>query len=259
MTHDTGRSGMVPGRRRAAGAIAIAIALAASGFGLTGCGVVKTVRTVTHDVESNKSTIQAFTSNLKSPAATTFEATYVTTGGSPSRIVYAVKPPDGLAFRDTPSGGSSGISRVDIVANSSGEYACTPPSSSGSGSGSGWSCEKLPAASVATRNKILGFYTPDHWVAFLRDFSLAAGFAGDKVTSSTLTVNGFSMKCVDLRATGVPGTSRICSTAQGILGYVKVASDANSFEITAYSGSPPASLFRLPPGAKVTTARTGTS
>jgi hypothetical protein len=244
-------------RRSAAGAVAIA--LAASGFGLTGCGVVKAVKTVTHDVESNKSTIQAFTSNLKSPAATTFEATYQTTGGSPATIVYAVRPPDGLAFRDTPSGGSSsGISRVDLVANSSGEYACTPPSS-GSGSGSGWSCEKLPAASAVTRNKILGFYTPAHWVAFLRDFSLAAGFAGDKVTSSSLTVNGFSMKCVDLRATGVPGTSRICSTAQGILGYVKVASDASSFEIKSYSGSPPASLFRLPPGAKVTTSRTGTS
>jgi len=257
MNHDTVRPGMVPGRRAAA---AVALALAASGFGLAGCGVVKAVKTVTHDVESNKSTIQAFTSNLKSPAATTFEVTYKTTGGSPATIVYAVRPPDGLAFRDTPSGGSSsGISRVDVVANSSGEYACTPPSSSGSSSGSGWSCEKLPAASAATRNKILGFYTPAHWVAFLRDFSLAAGFAGDKVTSSTLTVNGFSMKCVDLRATGVPGTSRICSTAQGILGYVKVASDRNSFEITSYSGSPPASLFRLPPGAKVTTSRTGTS
>jgi hypothetical protein len=249
---------MVPGHRRAAGAVALALVL--GGFGLTGCGVVKAVKTVTHDVESNKSTIQAFTSNLKSSAGTTFEATYVTTGSSPATIVYAVRPPDGLAFRDTPSGGSSnGISRVDIVANTSGEYACTPPSSSGSGSGPRWSCEKLPGASAATRNKILGFYTPDHWVAFLRDFSLAAGFAGDKVTSSTLTVNGFSMKCVDLRATGVPGTSRICSTAQGILGYVKVASDANSFEITAYSGSPSASLFRLPPGAKVTTSRTGTS
>jgi len=254
MTQDTGRSGIGPGRRRAAGAVAIALTL--GGFGLTGCGVVKAVKTVTHDVESNKSTIQAFTSNLKSGSATTFEAKYVTTGGSPATIVYAVKPPHGLAFRDSPSGrSSSGISRVDLVANSSGEYACTPPS----GSGSGWSCQKLPAASAATRNKILGFYTPAHWVAFLRDFSLAAGFAGDKVTSSTLTVNGFSMKCVDLRATGVPGTSRICSTAQGILGYVKVASDANSFEITSYSGSPSASLFRLPPGAKVTTSRTGTS
>jgi hypothetical protein len=52
-------------------------------------------------------------------------------------------------------------------------------------------------------------------------------------------------------AAGVPGTSRICSTAQGILGYVKVATDPTSFEIKAYSASPPASLFELPSGAKV--------
>ena len=41
-----------------------------------------------------------------------------------------------------------------------------------------------------------------------------------------MTVNGFSMSCVDLQASGVPGTSTICTTSQGILGYVKVASDA---------------------------------
>jgi hypothetical protein len=30
-------------------------------------------------------------------------------------------------------------------------------------------------------------------------------------------------------ASGVPGTSTICTTAQGILGYVKVASNPNQF------------------------------
>jgi hypothetical protein len=95
-------------------------------------------------------------------------------------------------------------------------------------------------------------------MAFLRDFALAAGFAGDSVTTSSMTVNGFSMQCVDFRAPGVQGTSTICTTAQGILGYVKVAPNPASFEITAYSTSPPASLFRLPPGAKITTLKTGT-
>jgi len=54
----------------------------------------------------------------------------------------------------------------------------------------------------------------------------------------------------------VPGTSTICSTAQGILGYVKVASDSTSFQITNYSPSPSASLFQVPAGATVTTATT---
>jgi hypothetical protein len=117
----------------------------------------------------------------------------------------------------------------------------------------------LGSADAATQNKIFDFYTPAHWVNFLRDFSLAAGFAGDKVTSSTMTVNGFAMNCVDFRAPGVPGTSTICSTSQGILGYVKVASDTTSFEIQSFSTSPPASLFQLPQGATVTTAPPGSS
>jgi hypothetical protein len=43
-------------------------------------------------------------------------------------------------------------------------------------------------------------------------------------------------------------------TAQGILGYVKVASGPASFQIKAYSAAPPAAQFRLPAGAKVTTS-----
>jgi hypothetical protein len=258
VTTNTGR-GILAGRYRTAGVVAVALMLA--GLGMTGCGVVKAVQKVKDNVESDKGTIDAFTSKLKSGKATPFEATYVTTGSSPATIVYAVMPPKGLAFKDTPSGGSSGstgISRLDIVANASGEYSCTPPSAS-SGTSTGWSCQKLGTVSAATRNKIFDFYTPAHWITFLRDFSLAAGFAGDKVTSSTKTVNGFSMNCVDFRASGVPGTSRICSTAQGILGYVKVASNATGFEIKSYSASPPASLFELPRGAKVTRLQTGNS
>jgi hypothetical protein len=67
------------------------------------------------------------------------------------------------------------------------------------------------------------------------------------------------MSCVDFVAAGVAGTSTICTTAQNILGYVKVASDAVSFEIQKFSTSPPAALFQLPPGAKVTTAQTSPS
>ena len=73
-----------------------------------------------------------------------------------------------------------------------------------------------------------------------------------------MTLNGFSMQCVDLRATGVAGTSKICTTAQHLLGYVQVASVSTSFEIKSYSSSPAASLFGLPPGAKIHTAKTAT-
>jgi hypothetical protein len=74
------------------------------------------------------------------------------------------------------------------------------------------------------------------------------------VSSSTMSISGFNnMSCVDLVAKGVAGTSTICTTQQNILGYVKVAQDSTSFQITNYSGSPSASLFQLPPGATVTT------
>jgi hypothetical protein len=230
----------------------IVVALLVSALVGTGCGVVSAVKKVEGAVRGNKATIDTFTNKMQSGEAETFEATYVTTGSSPATIVYAVQPPTGIAFTDTPSGGST--SSIDVIANSSGEYSCSPPSS-----GSGPTCQKLGATDTATENKLFDFYTPAHWVSFLKDFSLAAGLAGDKVSSSTMSVNGFSMDCVDFVAPGVSGTSAICTTAQGILGYVKVASDSTSFEIKSYSASPPASLFELPPGAKVVTPSTTTT
>jgi hypothetical protein len=225
-------------------------------LGLAGCSTVqkadkaiKAGHSIERSVRGNRATIDSFTSNIKSSEGATFEATYVTTGSSPATIVYAVQPPKGLAFTETPTHSSSGsVGRVDIVANSSGEYICTPPS----GSQSTWSCEKANSLDASAESKLFDFYTPSHWVTFLQDFSLAAGFAGDKITKSTMSVNGFNMQCVDFRATGVKGTSTICTTSQGILGYVKVASDNTSFEIKSYSSSPSASLFQLPAGAKVT-------
>jgi hypothetical protein len=238
------------------GAAGVAAAVLLTSAGLAGCGLGKAVgavQRVTHDVAANKATIDEFTSTMESRAASRFEATYVTTGSSPATVIYAVRPPKGLAFRETPAAGrnADGTEALDFVVNASGEYSCS--GSAASGSGSGWSCQRLGQAGAAAQKQLFGFYTPAHWVTFLRGFSVAAGFAGDKVGSSHLTVNGFSMRCVDFRAAGVAGTSKICTTAQGLLGYVKVAGDSASFEIKSYSTSPPASLFRLPPGATVAT------
>lgn len=244
---------IVPGSRRTAGALAVAVALMLSGFSLTGCGVVTAIHKATNAVAANKAIIDQFTTQLKSSAAKPFAATYVTTGSSPTTIVYAVKPPKDLLFKEAPSGANA-PSSLDIIINATGQYACSPPFT---GFGSRWTCQKTGSANAATQNQILGFYTPSHWVGFLDAFSLAAGFAGDKVTSSNMTVNGFSLHCVNFRAAGVPGTSTICTTDQGILGYVKVATDPTSFEIKSYSASPADSLFKLPRGAKITKLQPG--
>ena len=249
MTLDTERSGSAAATRRTMGAACVVLVLCA--VVASGCGAVNAAKRAVHDIEGNKATIDAFTGKMKTGEGSAFEATYVTTGSAPATIVYAVQPPKGLAFTETPS---TGAGAVDIVVNSSGEFSCSPPAG---GSGP-WACQKLDAASAATEQQVFGFYTPAHWVTFLRDFSLAAGLAGDKVTSSTMTVNGFQLHCVDLQASGVPGTSTICSTDQGILGYVKVATDATSFEIKSYSASPAPSLFETPPGATITSTPTTT-
>lgn len=223
------------------------------GCGSTGCSIVAKVRNAAHTVESDKATIDAFTTKIQSGVPPKFEVTYTTTGSAPAKIIYAVDAPTGLAFIDTPSGSNS--PNLDIVVNSSGEYSC----SAASGSGSRPSCQRVQPANQAAQNQLFDFYTAAHWVAFLKGFSLTAGLAGDKVTSSTMTVNGFRMSCVDFNAPGVPGTSTICTTAQGILGYVKVASETTSFEITSFTTSPSTSLFELPPGATVTTVQTSTT
>jgi hypothetical protein len=223
-------------------------ALVAVGALAAGCSVVSKVKLDVHRVEANKSTVDSFTQNLQSSKDTPFEATYMTTGISPATIVYAVDPSSGgLAFHETQTGSSA--SNVQIVVNSSGEYTCNQ-----SGAAGAWSCQKLGQADAASENKIFGVYTPSHWISFLKGVSLVAGLSGDKVTTSTMSLNGFDMNCVDLVAKGVAGTSTICSTSQGILGYVSVASDSTTFEITSYSSSPAPSLFQLPPGATITTS-----
>jgi hypothetical protein len=254
MTEGTNRSGVFLVHHRAA--VLIAAALTASTFGLTSCGIVNAAKNTVHNVEGNKATIDAFTSKVQSGESSTFEATYMTTGSSPATVVYAVQPPNQLSFTITPSTGASGGGpATDLIVNPSGEYSCLPSS----GSTTTWSCQKLGSGSAAAQNQIIDFYTPTHWVTFLKDFSLVAGIAGDHVTSSTMTVNGFNMQCVDFVAPGVSGTSTICTTPQNILGYVKVASDSTSFQITSYSASPPASLFETPPGATITPEQSGTS
>ncbi|MFZ0667795.1 MAG: hypothetical protein WAM97_18760 [Acidimicrobiales bacterium] len=227
--------------------VLVVTALFLGGFCLNACGVVKAVDKIAHDVHGNKQKIDAFTDKVQSGESQPFEATYVTTGSSPAKIVYAVQPPMDVAFSDTPATSAVNGSNFDLIVNSTGEFNCDPPASSSST----WTCNKLGTASSSTDNSLVDFYTPSHWVTFLRDFALAAGIAGDKVSNSTMSVNGFSLTCVDLVAPGVTGTSTICTTAQGILGYVKVASDSTSFEIESYSATPPASEFQLPPGAKV--------
>jgi hypothetical protein len=224
------------------------LAAAACAFGLlasaaAGCAVVNKINNIRHTVDQNRAAIKAFTQGLQNAKSVPFQVTYVTTGSSPATVVYAVRPPKDISFSESARGAGSSATR--LIGNSSGEYSCVQTSV-----GSHWSCKKLTKANAITQNKLFAFYTPTHWVAFLHLFAIGAGLAGDKVISSAKNVNGFAMSCVDLFAKG-NGTSTICTTKQNILGYVKVAGQSTAFEIKSYTSSPPASAFRLPPGATV--------
>ena len=84
--------------------------------------------------------------------------------------------------------------------------------------GSSPTCQKLGKTDAATENAIVDFYTPSHWKALLSGGSLVAGLAGDTVTTSTKSVNGFTLTCINLKTPGGTGTGIICTTSQGLLG-----------------------------------------
>ena len=233
----------MPARAARPAFAALASLLAVAAAGSAGCSVVNKVSQARHTVDSNRATVKTFTRDLKNAKAKPFQVTYVTTGSAASTITYAVRPPSDLAFTET-AGSQGGATR--LVANSSGEYSCSQASPS-----SGWTCQKLAKVSADAQNELFSIYTPGHWAAFLEALSIGAGLTGNKVTTSSKTVNGFSLKCVNLSAKR-EGTSSICTTPQGILGYVKVAAQTTSFQIKSYTAAPPASAFRLPPGATVT-------
>ena len=120
------RSSVGPGLLRNTAVPAAVVLLAV--FGFSACSEIATVKNAVHAIGGNEATIDAFSTTLQSGTATSFEATYVTTGSAPATIVYAVQPPEGVAFDDTPSGGSGDTTPVHIVVNSSGEFACSQPS-----------------------------------------------------------------------------------------------------------------------------------
>ncbi len=236
---------MMPARLSLARIVAVASLAAVLGAASAGCSVVSKIDKIRHTVEGNRATIKAFTDGLKNSKAVPFQVTYVTTGDSPTTVTYAVQPPTNISFAEAGTGSDTSSTR--LISNSSGQYSCSQSSS-----GAQWTCDKLAKASAVAQKELFAIYTPDHWVTFLHIFAIGAGLAGDKVTTSSRTVNGFAMNCVDLFAKG-EGTSTICTTKQNILGYVKVAAQSTSFQIKSYTSAPSASAFALPPGATITT------
>ena len=217
----------------------------------TGCSAISKAKQTYENIKGNKATVDAFTQNLSNGKSVPFAATYATSGASPATVVYAVNPSNGeLAFHLTQTGGSA--SNIQFIVNSSGNYACTQ-------SGSSWSCKKVDQASAADQENLFDLYTPDHWINFLKGLSLVAGLAGDKVTTSTMSLNGFNMSCIDLVAHGVAGTSTICTTPAEHSRVRQGGAGLDHLRDHELLGIAAASLFQLPPGATITTVTVPTT
>src|SRR5258708_27210213 len=130
----------------AAGAVIVLSAASA------GCSVVNKINSIRHTVDKNRATITAFTQGLQNSKAVPFQVTYVTTGGSPTTVVYAVQPPKDISFSETAGGGGPVATR--LVANSSGEYSCSQASAGGQ-----WSRAKLSKANAAAHNPLFDVHT----------------------------------------------------------------------------------------------------
>jgi hypothetical protein len=237
--------------------IAIAVVVVPLAFGLTSCSAVSkainAVKTV-HNMLHGSAAINSLSSKISSGDSSSYDVTYVTTGSAPATIHYAAQPPHDFAFDTTTSNGD-----LEIITNASGEFECNK--SSGSGSASTWTCLKLQGAEVSTDKLMYALYSGSYWIDFLKIYSVAAALHGVTITSSTMSVNGFSLQCAVVVSGTKPNqtTSKVCVTSEGILGYVSVSAKSADFEIKSYSASPPASLFALPAGATVTTLPTTTT
>jgi hypothetical protein len=230
---------------------AIVTVLAVTALGATGCGSIARAiaNKATHGAFHGDAAINTLTAKMQSSSTTPHEVVYVTTGSAPTTITYATAPPRDLAFDGTESGGG-----LEVLQNSTGEYACTRSPSSSASSHASWSCTKLGKAAATTYHAMYALYTGAYWIDFLKIYSTVAGLSGVTVKSTSMKVNGFDLQCVVVRGgKNNPSTSTWCVTSSGILGYVSVSGNGSAFEIKSYSSAPPRSLFKLPAGATITT------
>jgi hypothetical protein len=245
------------------GAAALAGAVLLSGLSLAGCEAGHAVKKISHPAAGNhlvastpvaagKGSVRAFIAELQAGAATPFEAKYLISGKRAAEIVYAIRPPDGLLIKVTSVGRGK---RTQILANGAGEYRCQSP---GTGPAR-WTCQRLGRASAAAQNKAFAVYTAGHWAAYLKTVALAAG---TMVTTPPMPAAGSGMtsegardaraNCISFRPAGATGFSVICAAAPGVLGSVILCTGPTSFLLESYGPAPPATLFQVPPGARIT-------
>jgi hypothetical protein len=241
------------GGRRAGAAATAVLSLS---LVLGGCGIGKVINAV-HALADAAGSLKNLQSEIQKGEKASYEATYATTGsgGSSSPITFAQEPGGKYAFMQNATSGSGG---TDFVADGKNQYECSQVS------GSKWSCVQSaePSGTGSFAGDPFFAFTGAYVYGIVEALRVEAAIEGFKVTNSTTTVNGISLKCVAIsgKANGQTEDYKWCITSDGILGLVKStgssAGDNSSFEITKLDTSPPASIFEPPSGASLTTVTT---
>jgi hypothetical protein len=186
---------------------------------------------------SDASKIQSLSSTVQAGEHATFKAVYTThSTTAPSQTITIEQMPPKSVFGSTSGSVINDGTRTYFCSSSSGQEQCV------SESGAAGSNPLASITAIFSPATVLSEFQAAQSAAAAH--ALGYGFA-----FSSETYAGVPTKCVNF--THSAQTVKYCVTDSGILAYASSA--GNTFELTSYTSSPPASDFALPSGATVIT------
>ncbi len=184
---------------------------------------------------------------MRSSQKTSFQAVYTSSsGGTTSTVTLAQSPPK-QSFAITGASGST----TSLINTGTTTYSCT------SGRGGATTCTSIGGGLAGSAlTGLLNVYNGTAALTVMNAWksSLAAHVSGVSLTFSDETIAGQSATCAQWSQNGNDAT--YCVTSTGVLAKVESSgsgSGGQSFELTSYTNSPPASAFTTPVGATVVT------
>jgi hypothetical protein len=235
--------------------VAGAVALCGAGL-LAACGSSSSSTTTTAGSSSAStgagggdasSKLNALTGNVKSAQKSTFQAVYTSTsGGTTSTITLAQSPPKQLFSSTDPSG-----STTSLINTGTTTYSC-----SGSSGGTTTCTSIAGGAAAGALTSLISVYNGSAALAVLNSWQtvIASHVTGVSLTFTDDTIAGQPSTCAHWSHQSDQAT--YCVTSTGVLAKVESSggsSGGQTFALTSYTQSPPASSFAVPQGATVVT------
>lgn len=224
------------GRRAALVTTALVLGVALSACGSSGKNsstTTSSMSTTTSTTASGLGAIQQLNQKVEQGQKATFLASWTSTESGKAETI-TIAQESGKSYMQVTSSGSS----EDIISTGTETCFCT-----------GSSCFKESGTNPLAG--VLDVYDGQEFLDTTEAFTAQAVLKAEGINLSFTsgTYAGQSSKCVDITKTGKSGgTATWCvSTANGLLTHW--SADGNSFSLSSYSSTPPASDFQLPKGA----------